>query len=1052
MGHLDISQIPISSLAMLMLFGSITFATVSLATRTWLVGDSRIFSAIRHSRAQPLDTGSFVSIYSLLHHLTMFGLILFFAYICENHPPFPHGEKTYDRDHFFFLITMVFLVSFCTIRKNDTTSNDCNESNYIKNKVHRRELDHRLNALSDRSRNPSYISANDASTATDNYIRPIDTIDDNDLLNRYQTEEWKGWMQIIFLIYHYYHAEEIYNSIRVMITCYVWMTGFGNFSFFYIKDDYSFVRVAQMLWRLNFLVLFLMMTQGTTYILYYIAPLHTFYFLMVYVVMAVAKQLNYTMYGLRIKIACAAFLIFLIWDVDSGLFRILNFPFFGTKPILGATNGALWEWYFRTSLDHWSSLLGMIFAANFPITSLFFRKLEALPPLKCWAGKGAMSIALLSAFILWLNGPFQQDKFQYNATNAYFGVIPLMTYVYFRNLTPTLRAYHLHFLHSIGKITLETYLMQHHIWLTSNSKTVLIFFPGWPKLNMLLITLMYFWLSKYLNRVTLFLRAMILPNNTKGCIRALTLMSMIIGIFFVISALLKLYEFESFGLIGCIVILCGGVLYHIVLDTTWEKFAAVDSTDEPCSSINFDKDFTLPRSFPPLIGTIAILFIGILWQGVSIIGASKVGPLPPQCKLTANDGLWVPIDGCNAGTSGLAYRKNRIVNFATCSPLGSAYSWGWKMSKFSKRCRFTQRSSSDLQRKLRHRRVVFVGDSITRYLYHAFCRQMGIVEAGKYDTSGPKHSDIDRIVGKTEIDFKWAPFAFDQVLKMKELNDFAFKNDVLKYDLVVIGGGPWDVLWKFQNPDDKQNTLTYLSQLQREVESMTKMDVPVVWNVPTTMNDPALNTPEKRDRMTEAHVEQMRNIHEEKGLLKSASFVIDGPSFSRGRVHESYDGVHYPLDVYDAGGQILSNALDWLFPEKSPQEPFSAPEPGKMANPCLGVTMLLICSIGLFFFDGFFGLSYLASLFIRGLRPSNLYVEAFTILHEKAKLPSISFSQENSVSSYESDTTEKTKNTPNGLFGHRSLSKRSRRRYSSTVNDEIAVLLDGDLETSNRQT
>ena len=55
------------------------------------------------------------------------------------------------------------------------------------------------------------------------------------VLNREQTEEWKGWMQFMFLLYHYYAAEEVYNSIRVMITCYVWMTGFGNFSFFYIK-------------------------------------------------------------------------------------------------------------------------------------------------------------------------------------------------------------------------------------------------------------------------------------------------------------------------------------------------------------------------------------------------------------------------------------------------------------------------------------------------------------------------------------------------------------------------------------------------------------------------------------------------------------------------------------------------------------------------------------------------------------------------------------------------------------------------------------------------
>jgi len=67
-----------------------------------------------------------------------------------------------------------------------------------------------------------------------------------------------------------------------MITCYVWMTGFGNFSFFYMKRDFGLVRVVQMLWRLNFLVGLLCLTMGNTYVLYYICPLHTFFFFLVY--------------------------------------------------------------------------------------------------------------------------------------------------------------------------------------------------------------------------------------------------------------------------------------------------------------------------------------------------------------------------------------------------------------------------------------------------------------------------------------------------------------------------------------------------------------------------------------------------------------------------------------------------------------------------------------------------------------------------------------------------------------------------------------------------
>ena len=48
------------------------------------------------------------------------------------------------------------------------------------------------------------------------------------LLNREQTEEWKGWMQVMFVWYHYFKAAETYNAVRIYIACYVWMTGFGE--------------------------------------------------------------------------------------------------------------------------------------------------------------------------------------------------------------------------------------------------------------------------------------------------------------------------------------------------------------------------------------------------------------------------------------------------------------------------------------------------------------------------------------------------------------------------------------------------------------------------------------------------------------------------------------------------------------------------------------------------------------------------------------------------------------------------------------------------------
>lgn len=70
-----------------------------------------------------------------------------------------------------------------------------------------------------------------AAAATWTYTPPKDPSSDRvTMLSRPQTEEWKGWMQFAFIMYHYYRAWSAYNWIRVFVSSYVWMTGWGNFS------------------------------------------------------------------------------------------------------------------------------------------------------------------------------------------------------------------------------------------------------------------------------------------------------------------------------------------------------------------------------------------------------------------------------------------------------------------------------------------------------------------------------------------------------------------------------------------------------------------------------------------------------------------------------------------------------------------------------------------------------------------------------------------------------------------------------------------------------
>lgn len=64
-------------------------------------------------------------------------------------------------------------------------------------------------------------------------------------------------LQVLFLMYHYFAATEIYNAIRVFIAAYVWMTGFGNFSYYYIRKDFSVARFAQVIYFCPHIICFM---------------------------------------------------------------------------------------------------------------------------------------------------------------------------------------------------------------------------------------------------------------------------------------------------------------------------------------------------------------------------------------------------------------------------------------------------------------------------------------------------------------------------------------------------------------------------------------------------------------------------------------------------------------------------------------------------------------------------------------------------------------------------------------------------------------------------
>ena len=76
------------------------------------------------------------------------------------------------------------------------------------------------------------------------------------VLHREQTDEWKGWMQVVILIYHVTGGSQslpIYMQIRVLVSAYIFQTGYGHFCHFWITENRSFVRYFKVFFYFIFL-------------------------------------------------------------------------------------------------------------------------------------------------------------------------------------------------------------------------------------------------------------------------------------------------------------------------------------------------------------------------------------------------------------------------------------------------------------------------------------------------------------------------------------------------------------------------------------------------------------------------------------------------------------------------------------------------------------------------------------------------------------------------------------------------------------------------------
>ena len=401
----------------------------------------------------------------ITHGIMVLALVACYCYFADRTQLFNKAQKQYSRSEFLGFCTIIFMMGILSLRRSVPA------------------LQKKSGAQSSQGRDQPFLS-------------------------RDQTDEWKGWMQLIILIYHYTGASKIlwiYQIIRLLVASYLFMSGFGHTLFFYNRADYSLRRCATVLIRLNMLSCILPYMMQTDYLFYYFAPLISFWYIVIYFTMAVGHKQNHSAVFLISKILISATLLTSLIQCP-GSFEKLAY-------ILEKSCKIHWdiaEWRFRLRLDGFIVYVGMLCAIVFVRMG---KALRSDSPAKTgfdwfiqrhfiYIRVTSGIIAVLVHLIYFVAAHRASSKQEYNGWFPYVSAFPILSFVILRNLNRHTRNFHSSIFAWVGRHSLETFTLQFHIWLAADTKGLLALgileqarggVTSGRRFNMAILTTLFLW-------------------------------------------------------------------------------------------------------------------------------------------------------------------------------------------------------------------------------------------------------------------------------------------------------------------------------------------------------------------------------------------------------------------------------------------------------------------------------------------------------------------------------------------------------------------------------
>ncbi|XP_050664615.1 N-acetylneuraminate 9-O-acetyltransferase isoform X11 [Leptidea sinapis] len=353
------------------------------------------------------------------------------------------------------------------------------------------------------------------------------------VLHREQTNEWKGWMQLVILVYQVTGASKvlpIYMLVRALQSSYLFLTGYGHLYYTWKTGDVGLVRYFRVIFRLNFFTVVLCLTMNRPYQFYSFIPLVSFWYTLMFALFALppyiaplsshtqeSKPYQYLIMALKVM----GLLIIVTVLYMSEVFFQKVFVTRPWKALFVNADDDIHQWWLEWKQDRYTIAYGIIFGVAYLLAQRY-SLLDDNNHSNLFSRGGSLCATLLAFIGIGSYVTFTflcTNAFDCNEIHSYVSFLPVYGYILLRNISGALRTRHSSLFAWFGNITLELFASQSHTWLAADTHGVLVLVPAAPVLNLIVTSYIFVFAAHEVHQLTAAILPYAVPDDWRLVLR-----------------------------------------------------------------------------------------------------------------------------------------------------------------------------------------------------------------------------------------------------------------------------------------------------------------------------------------------------------------------------------------------------------------------------------------------------------------------------------------------------------------------------------------------------